>query len=104
MSKIQNKRVTVFDQEQYGDDWFPDKLVEAIAWLNGKLLEIPEEYRDTAKIDVDSVSSYAHVEIVYTRPETDEEADYRIKVENQRQENIRRSELETLNRLKAKYS
>jgi hypothetical protein len=72
------KRITIFNQEQYDGDWVPEKLSDALQWLQLKLQEIPAEYRDSAIIEIDSAggyegSHYGHIEIHYTRPETDNE-------------------------------
>jgi hypothetical protein len=54
----------------------PDNLAEAIEWLQGILATIPEEHRDSAKIEIDSTggyegSHYATIEIEYSRPPTE---------------------------------
>lgn len=108
MDKRREVQITIFNQEQYDDEWIPDKLVDAIAWLTGKLEEIPEEFRAIAEIEVDSESGYegshyGHIEITYRRPETDEEMATRL-AEEKRCANAReRDEMETLRRLKLKY-
>lgn len=56
----------------------PENLGEAIAWLQQYLNSIPAQWRDNAKIEIDSVggyegSHYAAIYIKYTRPQTDEE-------------------------------
>ena len=74
----QQKRVTVFDQEQHDGEWPPTDATEFAAWFAGKLGEIPGEYMASAKIEIDSAggyegSHYGHIEIYYDRPETDDE-------------------------------
>lgn len=71
--------VQVFQAEQC-DESFPRDLtvVEFIKWLEGHLASIPEEFRQSATVEIGSFSSwedshYAEIEISYTRPETDEE-------------------------------
>lgn len=59
------------------------KLTEVVAWLNAKLLEIPEQYRDEAYCEISSESGYEgdhypSIEITYARPETDAERDDRL--------------------------
>lgn len=50
--------------------------------INEMLLSVPIKYRDTAKVEVESVQeydySYAEIDIYYDRPETDIEMDIRI--------------------------
>jgi hypothetical protein len=72
------KEVRIFRQERYDGEWLPEKLSDAIAWLQEKLESVPTEYRDSAKIEIDSVSSwedshYASIEISYRRPPTEAE-------------------------------
>ena len=73
-----NVTVTVFDKEQYDGEWPPENAAECLAWFAEKIDGIPEEFRDTAKVEISSASgyegsSYGHIEISYTRQETDEE-------------------------------
>lgn len=52
-----------------------DTLVGAIEWLNGLLAEVPAEYRDSVKFDLDpgGYEDSATLEIWYERPMTAEE-------------------------------
>jgi hypothetical protein len=84
--------VRVFRQERYDGDWLPEKLSDAIAWLQGMLDSVPAEYRDSAKIEIDSVSSwedshYASIEISYRRPPTQAEITERKAKEAERAAN-----------------
>lgn len=104
----QNKTITVFDQEQYDGEWPSENAADFISFFNGKIEEIPAEHRHTAKIEIDSVSgyegsSYAHIEISYTRLETDEEEQARERQEQARKDSARQRELNELAKLKAKY-
>ena len=99
--------VTVFDEEQYADGWPPEDANEFIAWLVEKINSIPEEHRATAKIEIDTTSSYgdtyANLAIKYNRPETDEEEERREGQEKGIRENQKARELRQLETLKAKY-
>jgi hypothetical protein len=68
--------------EQYNGEWVPNNLIEAIAWLQEKLCEVPEDYRASATIEISSDCSYdsshATLEINYRRPETAEEEHKRL--------------------------
>lgn len=102
------KRVTVFDKERYDGDWPPTDATKFVAWFAEKLAEIPEGYRATGKIEIESVSGYedshyARIEICYNRPETDDEMATREAEEQLRQEAKKAQELRTLAALKAKY-
>jgi hypothetical protein len=72
-----DKVTRVVSIEQYDGDWVPEDLAEAIEWLQEKLSLIPEEHRGQARLLIDSRisydSSYATVEIEYSRPATTEE-------------------------------
>ena len=86
-----------------------DKLIDVIAFLQEKLAEIPEQYRENAEIEIDTVDGYEglyHVEIIiyYSRPETDEEMNIRLNLENQRRKEIEQQELAQLKALKEKYN
>lgn len=100
--------VTVFDGEQHNGDWPALRLVDAIAWFQAKLAEIPEEYRAEARCEIDSSSGYedchyGHILISYCRPETDEELAARIAQERADKAHCERMEIAALRALQAKY-
>ena len=101
------KTVVVFKQEKYDGEWPPTAAVECIAWFAEKLATIPEAYRTTATIEIDSVggeeSHYGRIEISYTRPETDKEMNAREAQQLRNAEAIKARELAALATLKAKY-
>lgn len=99
--------VSVCDVEQYDAGWIPYNLAEAITWLQRHLVAIPEEYRASATIDINSTgyydSQYAQIKIGYVRPENNEEvagrvaaAQWAIKIAEDR-------EREQFERLRAKF-
>lgn len=105
---LKQMRVVVFDKEEYDGEWPPTDATECVAWFVGKLDMIPKEYRGAAKIEFDSVggyegSHYAHIDISYVRPETDNETKAREAEEQRLQEAQKAHELRTLAALKAKY-
>ncbi len=69
----------VFDEERpfCSEDWIPDKLEQAIVWLQKKLEKIPAEYRGTASFEIDSNVEYdcsiLTMKISYHRPATNGE-------------------------------
>jgi hypothetical protein len=73
----QTKTVTVFCKKSFEPGFMPTNALNAFAWLRGVIDTIPDEYRDTARIEVDSGSEYdvsfASLTISYERPETDAE-------------------------------
>ena len=98
----------VFDKEQYDGEWPPKSANEYVAWFSKKITEIPEEYRSSARIEIENVAGYDYghsirIEIYYDRPETDAEMNARESEERCRQEAQKAQELQTLAALKAKY-
>ena len=71
--------VTLFQASIFdGDDWPPGDLIGAIAWMQEWLDQIPEEFRPSARIEIESEGAYKdthhpRIEISYLRPETAEE-------------------------------
>jgi hypothetical protein len=102
----QEKRISK-TVEQYDGDWPPESAAECIAWFQAKLASVPEEFRVTARIELDSTrsydSSYATIEFSYTRMETDEEEAERGRQAAEQAERRRTQELRTLTELQAKY-
>ena len=83
----------------------PESLPDFIRRMQAKLEEIPEEYRQSAKIEVREHDDLGRAEYVikYTRPETEQEIkarDAEIEAMKRRRE---RNEREQLARLKRKY-
>lgn len=74
---MQTKTVVVFSKREFEHGFMPTKSLEAVEWLRDVIDTIPEEYRATAEIRVESGddfgSSYAELTISYERPETAEE-------------------------------
>lgn len=108
MSSRHIVRITVFSQEQYGGDWPPVQAADFVAWFQGHVNGIPEQYRDTARIEIDSTSGwedshYARIEISYKRPETDEELSARRATERARISEQEEAEKRQLAALKKKY-
>lgn len=74
----QEIRVKVVKAEQY-DPEFPTGSLEHVVSLFKEIMErVPEEYKNTAQVDFESVSSYydshyCEMTVLYRRPETDEE-------------------------------
>lgn len=88
-------------------EYLPENAGEFLLFWAKKIDEVPAEYRDTATISVEAVTSYGdlevEVEISYERPSTLAEIEQR-KADANRQAGFKaRRELETLARLKAKY-
>lgn len=75
---------SVFEGERcYTGDWPPEKPADFLAWWQEKIEAIPEEFRDTATIEIDSRSGYegSHdpcIKIGYWRQETDTELATRL--------------------------
>lgn len=103
-----NKEIIIFDQEQYDGEWPPENAMKCLAWFSAKVEDIPQEFRSTAKIEIEGFggyegSAYANIKITYVRPETDEEvAERELKESNQKSQQELR-ERQQLAALKAKY-
>ena len=52
-----------------GREGVPLRVVDVIAWLNARLSEVPEEFRESAELNIPE----SLVSVSYARPETDEE-------------------------------
>lgn len=100
--------VTVCNVEQYDIGFPPDDAIGFASWLAAKFAEIPPEYMPSAKVEIDTVSSYedshyATVEIVYRRPPTDAEVQERIAEIGASEAAQKAKELRLLETLTRKY-
>ena len=105
--------VTVFDQDQYGQDsksdkkWIPDTLVGAIAWMQAHLDTVPEQYQADVDFDLSSRFEYdcssAHIEISYHREATEGEIAERKEGRRQRVKNEKKRDMVQLAHLLNKY-
>lgn len=100
--------VILYNETTDGFNWPPEGLPYFIAWMQKKLEEVPEEFRDNSYCEIDS-ESYGYdgitvrLKIGYHRPETDEEIAIRKKEEVDRLEARIQYELRELRNLRAKY-
>lgn len=102
-------KIEVFNQEQYDGEWPPETVLEFMEWFSSKIVEIPEEYQHTAKIELESVGGYegdhySSIEIYYYRPETAKEIEVRELDEKVKMDRIKQQELQLLEDLKRKYN
>lgn len=94
--------ITLYERSGWGHSSLeiPENFIEFIAWSNKKLMEIPEEFRASAKIEFDTDncryddSNDLSIEITYRRPETSEELLERLEEEEAARE--KREHLEYL--------
>lgn len=98
----------VFRQERYDGDWPPEDAPGFLAWFQDYIDSVPDERRDTLRIELSSESGYegshyASIEISYTRPETPEEVFIRLAKRTELVAQNEREELAALAALKAKY-
>lgn len=101
-------KVNVIDAEQYDEGFPPSGLLDFSKWLQSKIDAIPEEYRETAQIEIESVSSYedthyASISINYWRPETDEEIEARVQKERIRREAEEEKARQTYEKLRQRF-
>lgn len=102
----QQVQIKVFEQEQHDGEWPPTKAVDCIAWFQAKVSEIPEEYRATATIEIDSAGGYegshfGKITISYWRIETDEEVEARYQILDSYRANRERQLVAELERLRS---
>ena len=100
--------VKVFNQIKYDGEWPPVEAMKFVAWLNEKLATIPDEYKESAAIEIDSTTAYEDsiyptICIAYHRHETDEEMETRLSKEKMFQEAKRIADLKVFKELKEKY-
>ena len=93
----------------YGHDRgdIPTKPDEFIKYWQDKIDLVPEEYRDSTRIEIEADSYYdcgsLYASVSYTRPETDSEYGIRMRSEELSEKRHKASELRKLEELKAKY-
>ena len=103
-----NAKEIVYDNSDINDVLhLPTNLKECIEWLQERIESIPEQFRDSAEIEMDVYEEYGcpyqTYIIQYERPETKEERTRRRSIENMHKAEVRRVELNNLKRLKEKY-
>ncbi len=108
MSEETLVRVVTFSDEEWSPDFPPDNLNKFSKWFEQQVNKVPLEYRDSARIYITSVSGYeddhnAEVEIIYRRPETEEETTERLNNASRYKRNQEKMERLKLAELKAKY-
>lgn len=91
-----------------GDAYTADKLSKFVSFFAALLQKVPEQYRDTATVEIDSVGGYEgehHAEIIvsYERPETEAEKTARLREEAREREAATRNERGQYERLRAKF-
>lgn len=97
-------RITAIAVSGCGKDYPPDCASEFLAWFERKLAGIPEEFRDSATIDIEEYDyDRPGIEINYDRPETDEEESARESWELQLTERHKRDAIAKIARLKEEY-
>ena len=102
-----DKRIKLYESEQFDVTWPSENAAEFLAWLTELLAKVPAEFLPNAKIEIGSNpcydSSTANIEIYYDRPETEEEAERRLAEERRHVQQIQARELQQLAALKRKY-
>jgi len=54
---IRDIEIVIFEQEEHDGEWPEENAAKFIKWFSDKVNTIPIEYRDSAKIELDSMSS-----------------------------------------------
>jgi hypothetical protein len=86
MSERQTKQVKHFYSSPGRSDWMPERLSEALRWMLELYESVPEEFQESATIDIDANDDYDDgvfptIEVFYERPETDGEIELRLHME-----------------------
>jgi hypothetical protein len=83
-----SQTVKLFEGRSYDEDFLPDNLIQAIGWLQSKLDSVPDEFKGSVTIEMESDSDCGPVALTlaYQRPPTDDEvaarhAEYRKRTE-----------------------
>lgn len=84
-------------------DWMPEKLTEAISWLQKFLDQVPDEYRDVVTIEIDVDEYSPDICISYRRPPTEAEKQSRLDKEQQQIDETRTYRRQEYERLKAEF-
>lgn len=110
MRERQEKIVYLVSISGWDEKWPSTKPDEFIKWFQDKIALVPEEYRDTIEILLDSSRSGGgdddtdpEIVISYKRPETDEEMEKRIESDERYNNRRRKLEIEQYKKLKEKY-
>lgn len=103
----EDRRITVFKQARgESDDWPPVDPIGFFQWFHGHVKEIPCEHHPGVEIDISSDFgewSQPEISITYTRKETDEEFEQRIRAEKHHVSRQEKKEKRILAKLLAKY-
>jgi hypothetical protein len=83
------KQIVLYDSNR--DDEPGELLVPFIAWLGWLLGQVPEEFRDKARIEMDAGDGYLQMQIVYSRPMTLEEFQVASVEEHDRLERLKKA-------------
>jgi hypothetical protein len=97
-----NKTIKIYKEEEcYA---IPEKATEFMAFWQSKLDKIPDEFMDSARVEVEAESYHngasLDVEISYVRPETDSEMESREYQEKQIADRNKERKLAAYNKLK----
>ncbi len=95
--------VTLFAQERYDGDWMPEKLTEAVAWLQNFLAQVPDEHRNEATIDIGYEEYSANIDISYQRPATEAEKQERLSNERRQTDRSTAERRQHYERLKTEF-
>ena len=96
-------KVTLFCQNIWDDGWIPEKLVDAIPWLQKFLDQAPKKYRDQVTIEISADEYRPEIDISYQRPVTGAEKQDRLMKEQQQIKRRTVERRQQYERLKAEF-
>lgn len=104
---MRERTVIVIEAEKYEVGFPPEDFRGFMQHLEELYSQIPELYRDSAKIELGVAhiyeDSYPKIEVRYKRPLTEEEIQAEDDAKKRNEEFRRKQELDTLRRLQEKY-
>ncbi len=104
---MNTKTITVLQTDQGEYNYPPYSLADFIGFFQNIFVDIPPEYRHTARVDMSIRESYGDhypaVEVTYTRPETPKETEEREQAALRATRASEERERALYEKLKAKY-
>ena len=89
------------DVETFGE--YSDNRWPLVYFIEAVTADVPEEFRDSATVELYFGESGGHLTVQYTRPETDEEMRHRLAEDENYLRRLERRERNEYERLKAKF-
>jgi len=97
-------RIDVFYDDKNSSDWPATNPIKFIQWFQEKIDLIPDEFKESASIEISSDDAgVPEIDIYYYRPENEEETEKRLSRLSMLEYRKKQNELKQLKYLKEKY-